>query len=146
MRKLTALLAALVVSAIATAGCGGASATADTDGGSVEALDQETDALLLFGESSDAGDVASEVEAPRPQERGIDDGDPMTKGTRGERVRQLQEALEELGFSPGEIDGIFGNKTARAVGEFQGDRGLPVTRVADPDTIAAINSKLAQRG
>jgi peptidoglycan hydrolase-like protein with peptidoglycan-binding domain len=43
----------------------------------------------------------------------------------GEIVRRVQVALRELGFDPGEIDGIYGPITARAVRAFQEKSGLP---------------------
>ena len=50
----------------------------------------------------------------------------LKKGSTGEAVRQLQRALKELGYDPGEVDGDFGAKTESAVQAFQRDRGLDV--------------------
>lgn len=44
-----------------------------------------------------------------------------------DRNRLIQAALAGAGYRPGEPDGIWGNKSARALMRFQGDRGLPVT-------------------
>lgn len=38
-------------------------------------------------------------------------GFPMQKGSRGEKVKELQNALDKAGYSPGTIDGVWGNKT-----------------------------------
>ena len=43
----------------------------------------------------------------------------LKKGSRGDGVVQLQEALKALGFDPGDADGIFGAKTESAVKAFQ---------------------------
>jgi peptidoglycan hydrolase-like protein with peptidoglycan-binding domain len=43
----------------------------------------------------------------------------LKKGSKGDAVVQLQEALKALGFDPGQIDGIFGAKTEAAVKGFQ---------------------------
>lgn len=56
----------------------------------------------------------------------------------GADVRVLQGALNVLGFSSGEPDGIFGAFTERAVGEFQANVGLPADGIAGPETIGAL--------
>lgn len=43
----------------------------------------------------------------------------MKKGTRGESVKWLQWALNNLGYNCGAIDGIYGQNTEKAVKEFQ---------------------------
>lgn len=40
-------------------------------------------------------------------------------GSRGEKVRLIQEALRELGYDPGPLDGIYGERTRQAVIAFQ---------------------------
>ncbi len=60
----------------------------------------------------------------------------LSVGNRGDKVRQMQEQLDEIGrvySSIGRIaaDGIFGNATREAVREFQTVFGLPVTGVVD---------------
>jgi peptidoglycan hydrolase-like protein with peptidoglycan-binding domain len=50
----------------------------------------------------------------------------LKKGSTGEVVRQLQQALKDLGHDPGAVDGQFGSKTEQAVKAFQRDRGLTV--------------------
>lgn len=47
----------------------------------------------------------------------------------GSDVRAVQQALQAQGFSPGEIDGIYGPLTASAVRRFQAARGVLVTGV-----------------
>ncbi len=54
---------------------------------------------------------------------------------RGEDVAELQRRLGSLGFDAGRIDGIFGPDSARAVGEFQQNVGVPVDNVCGRDTI-----------
>jgi len=50
----------------------------------------------------------------------------LKKGSTSEPVRQLQQALKDLGYDPGAVDGQFGTKTESAVKAFQHDRGLTV--------------------
>lgn len=50
----------------------------------------------------------------------------LKSGVRGEDVERLQELLAELGYAPGEADGIFGGQTERAVRALQERGGLEV--------------------
>lgn len=43
----------------------------------------------------------------------------LKKGSTGDRVKGLQQALNDLGFRAGKIDGIFGSNTDQAVRAFQ---------------------------
>ncbi len=43
----------------------------------------------------------------------------MRRGSTGEEVKRLQARLKELGYYPGEIDGLFYNETVEAVTAFQ---------------------------
>jgi peptidoglycan hydrolase-like protein with peptidoglycan-binding domain len=45
-------------------------------------------------------------------------------GSSGEAVRQLQSALQGLGYQPGAIDGQFGSRTEEAVKTFQRAQGI----------------------
>lgn len=60
---------------------------------------------------------------------------PIQLGMRGDDVITLQKLLSETGFYAGEIDGIFGKGTLRAVKEFQQVSGLPVDGVVGKDTL-----------
>jgi peptidoglycan hydrolase-like protein with peptidoglycan-binding domain len=57
-------------------------------------------------------------------------------------VRDVQAALNTLGYGPLATDGINGPKTAAAVRSFQRARGLTVDGVAGPKTKAALASAL----
>ena len=43
----------------------------------------------------------------------------LKKGSKKQEVKDLQEALKALGFSPGKVDGVFGAATEKAVKAFQ---------------------------
>ena len=49
---------------------------------------------------------------------------------RGDDVAELQQRLSALGFDTGRVDGIFGDATSAALGEFQRNVGLPVDGIA----------------
>jgi N-acetylmuramoyl-L-alanine amidase len=62
------------------------------------------------------------------------DGRPM----RGDDVAALQHRLLQLGFAVGRVDGSFGEVTARALADFQGNIGLPADGCAGPATFKAL--------
>ena len=68
----------------------------------------------------------------------------LVRGDRGERVRQLQQRLAELGYYTIRVDGIFGVGTQTAVRNFQSNNALPVTGVADAATQALLFSSAAK--
>jgi peptidoglycan hydrolase-like protein with peptidoglycan-binding domain len=59
-------------------------------------------------------------------------------GARGDSVRALQDQLRTAGFDPGTSDGIYGQRTERAVRDFQAARGLQVDGIAGRRTAAAL--------
>jgi N-acetylmuramoyl-L-alanine amidase len=60
--------------------------------------------------------------------------DPFT----GDDVVQLQERLLEMGYDPGRCDGIYGQRTARAVAQFQREVGLDPDGSCGPQTLSAL--------
>jgi N-acetylmuramoyl-L-alanine amidase len=57
---------------------------------------------------------------------------------RGDDVAELQRRLSALGFDGGRVDGIFGPRTALALGEFQRNLGLPVDAILGADTLSEL--------
>src|SRR4051812_22956098 len=53
----------------------------------------------------------------------------LRPGSSGDAVRQLQVALQGLGYNPGAIDGQFGSRTEAAVKAFQRAQGIAVDGV-----------------
>ena len=80
---------------------------------------------------------------------------------RGDDVAELQQRLCSLGFDTGRVDGIFGDATTRALGEFQRNAGLPVdgivggatlhellrleSRHHDPELVSSVRARAALR-
>jgi uncharacterized protein (TIGR02594 family) len=58
-------------------------------------------------------------------------------------VTAIQTALQAQGFSPGDIDGEYGDNTAAAVERFQQSRGLDVDGEVGPDTAKALGIDLS---
>jgi lysozyme family protein len=56
----------------------------------------------------------------------------------GEDVRAAQAALSSLGFATGEVDGIFGAFTERAVRDFQSNTAIAADGVVGPETVRAL--------
>jgi hypothetical protein len=61
---------------------------------------------------------------------------PMMEGP---AVLHVQQALHQLGYAPGELDGIYGPTTAGAVRAFQHDHHLTVDGVVGPNTRAVLD-------
>ncbi|MCI9177117.1 MAG: spore cortex-lytic enzyme [Clostridia bacterium] len=59
-------------------------------------------------------------------------------GSRGEEVRQIQTKLKRWGYYTGNVDGIYGSQTQKAVRYFQSKNGLAVDGIAGKNTLAAM--------
>jgi len=64
----------------------------------------------------------------------------LVYGATGQDVEMLQSKLKALGFHSGEVDGVFGWETLRAVKWFQENFGLKNTGVVGVSTWAALNT------
>ncbi|MBE9115084.1 peptidoglycan-binding protein [Lusitaniella coriacea LEGE 07157] len=60
-------------------------------------------------------------------------------GARGQSVQTLQEKLRDEGFSPGIIDGVYGQQTQNAVMEFQRANGLDADGIVGKQTLSVLN-------
>ncbi len=58
----------------------------------------------------------------------------LKKGSEGQAVKDLQEALAALGLAPGAADGVFGKKTEDAVKAFQTLKGIDADGIVGPIT------------
>lgn len=63
-----------------------------------------------------------------------------------EAVRQMQLALNQLGYSTGGTDGKFGPATEKAVRQFQSNNGLKVDGAAGSNTLTLLYQKVSQSG
>ena len=64
---------------------------------------------------------------------------------RGDDVADLQRRLGALGFDAGRVDGIFGERSERALNDFQRNAGLTVDGICGPATVRALE-QLGRRG
>jgi hypothetical protein len=63
-------------------------------------------------------------------------------GSRGDLVKEIQAKLVDLEFNPGPIDGVFGEKTLKAVAAFQESKDLEVDGIVGPITLEALGIKI----
>lgn len=70
----------------------------------------------------------------------------LRKGSKGDLVESLQEALLALGYHPGPIDGAFGSMTEVALEAFQKSKKISIDGVCGPSTFAELNKALVADG
>lgn len=70
----------------------------------------------------------------------------LKKGSSGPEVLTLQSTLQQLGFDPHGVDGVFGPGTEAAVIAFQTSKGLTADGIVGPATMAALQSNAAVAG
>lgn len=68
------------------------------------------------------------------------------RGSRGEEVRQIQTVLKDRELYTGNIDGIYGSQTEKAVIRFQKQMGLTPDGIAGPQTLSALGLGKAPSG
>ena len=66
----------------------------------------------------------------------------VKSGMRGENVRQVQQLLTDVGYSLGNVDGICGEATVKAIKKFQADNGLAVDGVVGDDTYSYLTRNM----
>lgn len=97
------------------------------------------------GDATEAtGDAGTGTATGGATSSGVSEEVTLRLGDQGENVRELQLALNDLGYNAGEADGVFGQSTQNAVIAFQTDAGLSADGVVGPQTAAAINNALAE--
>lgn len=59
-------------------------------------------------------------------------------------IKNIQEALYFCKFCPGEVDGVMGPNTEKAIKDFQSFANLSADGIVGPKTAAAIFGKLVE--
>ncbi|MGI6236743.1 MAG: peptidoglycan-binding protein [Candidatus Excrementavichristensenella sp.] len=67
----------------------------------------------------------------------------LSKGSKGVKVKELQQRLRALGWFQGNVDGKYGTVTRKAIQQFQQAAGITVTGIADSPTQELIYSDSA---
>lgn len=60
------------------------------------------------------------------------------RGSRGEEIKQIQTVLKDRELYEGNIDGIYGSQTEKAVIQFQKQMGLTPDGIVGPKTLSAM--------
>lgn len=61
-----------------------------------------------------------------------------SSGISRQEVMQIQTALEQHGYEPGNVDGVMDNDTRAAIREFQADNQKTITGEVDRETAALL--------
>jgi multidrug efflux pump subunit AcrA (membrane-fusion protein) len=69
----------------------------------------------------------------------------LRPGYKGEDVRQLQQALADMGFDPGQVDGVYGAGTKAAVARFYESIGYEPVPASESDDQAQRGAQAAVR-
>ena len=93
-------------------------------------------AALVPGLDYGYGD--EEVYEPAPPEEAKVEPPALADGSEGKEVKRLQRTLKQLGIDPGKIDGLFGEKTERAVRKLQKKLGVTIDGIVGKDTRKSI--------
>lgn len=92
--------------------------------------------------------VTGEADAQTIQKLGISGSAPaagkLDYGSKGQAVRDLQNALKKLGYYKADVDGVYGYATYEAVWSFQHKNGLVVDGVAGSTTLSLLYSGKAK--
>ena len=70
----------------------------------------------------------------------------VKKGSKGDAVKGLQNALRIRGYDLDAVDGVFGPATEAACKQFQRDAGLDDDGIAGPNTWEALGVYVVQSG
>ncbi len=76
--------------------------------------------------------IKSAPEPPQPQP--VKEEPPKEVSESPDEIKQTQSALSKAGFYKGNIDGIMGARTKKAIKDFQRSRGLKADGVVGPKT------------
>lgn len=68
------------------------------------------------------------------------------QGSTGAQVRTIQDKLKCWGYYSGEVDGIFGSGTRKAVVAFQKKNGLTADGIVGPNTLRALGMPVSGSG
>lgn len=116
----------------------------DTDLFSDHAIAFESGRVGSNGSTSSFGadDKLGESYGPPVSQHGPRDDPDMTR----QDIRDLQEVLAYLGYNPGPVDGIVGERTREAVRRFEADMGWEVTGAITVNTLMDANDVAFESG
>lgn len=145
LTKIEANITNCIISDAIAVGANDASAVAESDNrwkvvnDSISMLEAATSTAeltaIINGEVVDVTEKKPEA-TPTPEPKV--NYNTLSKGDKSDEVVDMQTRLIELGYLNEKADGAFGGKTQTAVKVFQQVAGLPITGIADSDTLTAL--------
>ena len=106
---------------------------------------QANDKFSVSGGDLPSKRVGTFTAAQRKASASAADNAYLKEGTSGEVVKDVQTKLKALGFYSGSITGNVGDRTKKAIKDFQSKYGLTVDGVAGPQTIAKIDAVYSEQ-
>ena len=106
---------------------------------------QASDKFSVSGGDLPSKRVGTFTAAQRKASASTADNAYLKEGTSGEVVKDVQTKLKALGFYSGSITGNVGDRTKKAIKDFQSKYGLTVDGVAGPQTIAKIDAVYSEQ-
>lgn len=92
-------------------------------------------AALKFGGGSGSVPVGNEIEAACDI---AEEAATLKQGSSGSLVKTVQKKLRNWGYYTGDVDGIYGSGTVKAVKYFQQKNGLTVDGICGTETLKAL--------
>lgn len=85
------------------------------------------------------GEFVLQTSDHTPSTASVGKRNPMEEGV---NLAEIQQALHELGYRPGPVDGLYGSRTRRAIEAFQRDFGLPQDGLPSPTLLRGLRQRL----
>ena len=95
--------------------------------------------------SSSSSATSGKTPASSGQSAGVVPSGTYKRGDKSDAVKALQTRLDQLGYMFTAISGEYTAGTEQAVKDFQYLNGMEVTGIADPNTVAKLNSSEAKK-
>jgi peptidoglycan hydrolase-like protein with peptidoglycan-binding domain len=138
MRVLT-IGAALAVTLVLAACGGGDDSASETTGSAFD-----TGVFQTTEEAPETETQPAETTAAEPFQITVPTSAPIGPTSPQKTIKQLQRALLLLGYKIGKADGVWGEKTRKAVVNFQKQHDLEADGLVGQETAKAINQELAK--
>jgi peptidoglycan hydrolase-like protein with peptidoglycan-binding domain len=100
-------------------------------------------AISVLATACSSGDSSDTTAAPSGATETTAAASSGTSTKSSPIVKDMQEALQAVGYHPGTADGIYGQHTIDAVKEFQTDAGITVDGKYGPETHKAFEEAVA---